>query len=365
MKNKKRIIIISFISILLLTSIIVILSQHEYKGRNVKRVEKGCTYIIAATGEELKEGKKIPKPANGDIYKTKDYEYKYIADFNDENNTALDIFYAYTYYYEYTIKNGYDKKYETEGPLVGLSGWDHSTTNKDKEEYENIAGSIVGEPIIQVSFAECAKMKQSPKLPKSIVIMASTYRGCKSLASVPKIPKGVKLLWSTYSDCVNLTNPPKIPNGVIDMTGAFSGCKKLENAPEVPESVVCMSYTFADCTALKKVKKLPSDVVNISGLFEGCASIEEVPDIPDGVINMNSTFYNCTNLKTVKRIPSSVKKFTWTFRNCTSLTGIIEIETQTNVMWMCFSGVDFEKQNLELHGKKENIEYLLNSAYEK
>jgi len=342
MKNKKRIIIISFISILLFISIIVILSQHEYKGRNVKRVEKGCTYIIAATGEELKEGTKLPKPANGDIYKTKDYEYKYIADFNDENNTALDIFYAYNYYHEYTIKNGYDKKYETEGPLVGLSGWDHSTTNKDKEEYENIAGSIAGAHIIQVSFANCIKMKKSPKIPKSTVIMFRTFEVCE-----------------------NLTDSPKIPNGVIDMTGAFSGCKKLENAPEVPESVVCMSYAFADCTALKKVKKLPSDVVNISGLFEGCTSIEEVPDIPDGVINMNSTFYNCTNLKTVKRIPSSVKKFTWTFRNCTSLTGIIEIETQTNVMWMCFSGVDFEKQNLELHGKKENIEYLLNSAYQK
>ena len=135
MKNKKRIIIISFISILLLISIIVILSQYEYKDRNVKRVEKGCTYIIAATGEELKEGSKIPTPANGDIYKTKDYQYRYILDYGARNEELPDAYYSSNYGDIY-FDIGYDTGYEIKNPLKGLSGWEHSTINKDKEEYE-------------------------------------------------------------------------------------------------------------------------------------------------------------------------------------------------------------------------------------
>ena len=133
MKNKKRIIIISSIVILILISIIVILSKYEYEGRNVKRVEKGCTYIIAATGEELKEGAKIPTPANGDIYNTEDYKYKYVSDFLKDEDGSSGIYY-FTYSLEACYWHDVEDKLEMKCPLEGLSGWEHSTINKDKEK---------------------------------------------------------------------------------------------------------------------------------------------------------------------------------------------------------------------------------------
>ena len=48
-----------------------------YTGKSIKKVQKGCTYIVASTKEELKEGSKIPVPADGDQYVTEDYKYTY------------------------------------------------------------------------------------------------------------------------------------------------------------------------------------------------------------------------------------------------------------------------------------------------
>ncbi|MBE5965304.1 MAG: hypothetical protein E7252_10385 [Lachnospira sp.] len=358
MKKKKRIIIISSIVILILISIIVILSKYEYEGRNVKRVEKGCTYIIAATGEELKEGAKIPTPANGDIYKTEDYKYKYVSDFLKDEDGSSGIYY-FTYSLEACYWHDVEDKLEMKCPLEGLSGWEHSTINKDKEKYEDIAGSIGGESIVQVSFKDCTKMKKPPKIPKAVVMLWDTYAGCKNLKESPKIPKGVEVLWNTYWGCENLTKSPKIPNGVIIMSGTFGECTKLKRMPNIPDSVRIMSGTFEGCTSLTKANKLPKDVISISDLFAECTSLEVAPDIPDGVYNMDGTFYKCANLKTVKRVPSSVRKMEWTFKGCTSLTGSIEIETQKANMWDVFAGVDFEKQGLTLTGDSPLVEKML------
>ncbi|MBR6697046.1 MAG: leucine-rich repeat domain-containing protein [Lachnospiraceae bacterium] len=360
MKNKKRIIIISFISILLFISIIVILSQHEYKGRNVKRVEKGCTYIIAATGEELKEGTKLPKPANGDIYKTKEYEYKYVANFAKNEYGGISSYYSA---YQHIISLSYDRsqgdEIKIQYPLEGISGWEHSTTDKEKETYEDIAGSIAGEPIIHISFWDCTKMKKSPSIPKSVVVLFNTYRGCENLVKSPKIPKRVQILINTYWGCKKLTKAPKIPNGVIVMFGTFGECTKLKSMPKIPDSVRIMSSTFEGCTSLKKTEKLPSDVINISSIFEGCTSLKKAPIIPDGVYNMERAFFKCTNLKKVKRVPSSVRKMAHAFSYCESLTGTIKIETKEAHVLSCFNQVNFEEQRLKLKGDKEFVERLL------
>ena len=50
-----------------------------YTGKSIKKVQKGCTYIVASTKEELKEGSKIPVPADGDQYVTEDYKYTYFT----------------------------------------------------------------------------------------------------------------------------------------------------------------------------------------------------------------------------------------------------------------------------------------------
>ena len=75
MKNKKKVIIISSITVILLMAIGImvykVVDSKEYEGRSVTAVEKGCTYIIAATGEELKEGTMIPTPANGDQHEVR------------------------------------------------------------------------------------------------------------------------------------------------------------------------------------------------------------------------------------------------------------------------------------------------------
>ncbi len=360
MKNKKRIIIISSMVILLLIAIIVILSQHEYKGRNVKKVEKGCTYIIAATGEELIEGAKIPTPAEGYIYKTEDYEYKYIADYTQGE--------GFSYYSNYGIEislscdQSQGNKFELKCPLKGLSGWEHNTTDKEKETYEDIAGSIAGEPIVQISFYECKNMEKSPRIPKSVVLMWNTYAECERLIKSHAIPSNVEVLWNTYRNCVSLKKTPKIPNSVIIMRDTFLGCEKIKEMPRIPKNVKIMSGTFKGCTCLKKTKKLPNDVHTIKSLFEGCTSLEVAPDIPDGVYNMERAFFECTNLKTVKRVPSSVRKMAHAFSFCERLTGNIKIETKEAHILSCFCEVNFEEQGLKLKGDKEFVERLIKTG---
>ncbi|MBQ8043228.1 MAG: hypothetical protein IJY81_01150 [Lachnospiraceae bacterium] len=75
------------------------------------------------------------------------------------------------------------------------------------------------------------------------------------------------------------------------------------------------------------------------------------------MMNLLSLFF--INLKTVKKIPSDVRKMEGTFKGCTSLTGTIEIETHTASMWLVFSGVDFEKQDLTLKGDSPLVEKML------
>jgi len=367
MKNKKKVIIISSITVILLMSIGIMVYKvvnskeyTEYEGRSVTAVEKGCTYIIAATGEELKEGTKIPKPANGDIYKTKEYEYKYVANFAKNEYGGISSYYSA---YQHIMSLSYDRsqgdEIKIQYPLEGISGWEHSTTDKEKETYEDIAGSIADESIIHISFWDCTKMKKSPSIPKSVVVLFNTYRGCENLVKSPKIPKRVQILINTYWGCEKLTKAPKIPNGVIVMFGTFGECTKLKSMPNIPDGVRIMSYTFKGCTSLKETKKIPDGVISISHLFTECTSLEVAPDIPDGVYNMDYTFDGCINLKKVKRVPSSVRKMEGTFRDCTSLTGAIEIETQKANMWNVFRRVNFEKQGLTLTGDSPLIESMI------
>ena len=57
-------------------------------------------------------------------------------------------------------------------------------------------------------------------------------------------------------------------------------------------------------------------------------------------------------------IPSQVTDMYQTFEKCTSLTGSIEINANPTEYRMCFSAVDFKKQNLTLTGSSNILNEL-------
>ncbi|MBR6697982.1 MAG: leucine-rich repeat protein [Lachnospiraceae bacterium] len=221
-----------------------------YTGKSIKKVQKGCTYIVASTKEELKEGSKIPVPADGDQYVTEDYKYTYFQKFEE----------------------GYLCEEVRE---LKLSGWELRVRieGNPKEEYEEVLGKIGNEQVIAVRFNHAWGMKKSPKLPEGIVSMHGAF-----------------------ATCANLEEPPKIPDSVIDMSFAFERCKSLKTAPEIPEGVVNLERTFWKCENLMIAPELPESVKNMNSTFYGCKNLTTVRRIPSNVIWMNLTFYGCTSL---------------------------------------------------------------------
>ncbi len=249
--KKKYIIIGTIIGIVLLTSIItlVLIDNCMYTGKSIKKVQKGCTYIIAATGEELKEGSEIPKPSDKDEYHTQDYRY--------------------VYYEKY---EGFGCKEIEE---LSLSGWRLKVKNESitQEEYEKILGEIGNEQVIGITFYGAFGMKKAPKIPKGIVDMNNAFLICESLEVPPNIPEGVIDMTQAFERCRALKTPPKIPEGVVDLTYTFVMCENLTTGPNIPESVKYMNSTFYDCKNLRTVSRIPSSVVIMERIFVGCSNL--------------------------------------------------------------------------------------------
>ena len=221
------------------------------------------------------------------------------------------------------------------------------------------------------TFRSCKKLIGVPNLSNCTLLtnMEGTFYDCTSLATAPVIPNGVTNMQSTFSNCTSLTTVSTIPNSVIDMGSTFSGCSSLTTAPMIPNGVTDMRATFAACIALKTYTgstesdggfanfTLPSNILTLEQTFEGCTSMKIAPAIPTKVTGLQRTFYGCTALITAPVIPYSVSSLKYTFVNCTSLTGTISTLNRPTYFYDgCFTGVDFEAQNLTLVGTSTYVD---------
>ena len=106
----------------------------------------------------------------------------------------------------------------------------------------------------------------------------------------------VTCLDSTFESLWELKETPKIPDTVVYMNGTFSQCGQLTKITNFPEELVQMSYTFWKCGKLEVIPRLPDKVEDMFGTFGGCNDLKTVPEIPEKVNDMSLTFSRCSSL---------------------------------------------------------------------
>ncbi|MBR6698266.1 MAG: sigma-70 family RNA polymerase sigma factor [Lachnospiraceae bacterium] len=107
-------------------------------------IPEGCTYYRKSTGETLVAGNFIcDKAETGDIYFTKDYEYRYAEGF----------------------------------------GWQVVVKDRSKTSYEEIESEILGYPVVDMdyTFQHCYNMVTAPRIPSTVKSMNGTFDDCESL----------------------------------------------------------------------------------------------------------------------------------------------------------------------------------------
>lgn len=297
-------------------------------GQTVRpKIPEGGTYYVGVTSTSTNSlysytakygpGEEFPETiTNGDVYVYGDYEYRYNQQYVSSNN------------------------WET---VETINGWGVRVISTGKVSYKNILNSINNAPITSLknTFKGCLYIKESPIIPNTVTIMERTFYGCYALESVPNIPYGVYNIKSAFDSC----------NKLIDLRNVI-----------LPETITDMSGTFYDCINLQYAPAIPKNVTNMASTFNGCTSLLESPNLSElyNLQNMTWTFIDCTSLKNVSVIPQNVTTILGTFLGCTSLSGTIELNctavSEVSKWQNCFSGVDFETQNLTLTGESPYID---------
>ena len=208
--------------------------------------------------------------------------------------------------------------------LLSNKGWNVSTLDKTKTEYEAILTEINGKKVTSLNetFANCDKMTVSPEIPKTITEMTNAYVLCRSMKNAPKVPGNVKSMKGAFQQCFGLTSIPEIEEGVEDITLAFNYCTHILAVENLPDSIVIMKGAFQSCYNLTKVTDLPKNVQNMANAFNTCPKLETfIATIPKSVTNMTSTFRSCEMLNgniTVNATPEA-------YKSCFYMCGNIKI----------------------------------------
>ena len=263
--------------------------------------------------------KKLPVIPAGAVYTAADGAVYKEGDAFPETVTAGDVYdygnYQYSYQRSYFYHGGF---------------WDTSTTSgwgvyciNDVADPGPILSSINGEPVTSMerTFYNHHSLVTAPAIPNSVTSMDYTFWSCTNLVVAPTIPSGVTTAYMLFASCTSLATY----KGSTAPEGDFSG------------------YV------------LPNRVTNLGSAFSDCTNLVTAPTIiPNSVTDMGNAFSNCTNLIQAPAIPSSILNISSAFSNCTSLTGTIIINIDeildNNGYFDCFTGVDFDAQNLTLTG---------------
>lgn len=283
----------------------------------------GGKYVVAATGEVLVEGDKMPAEPEADD----------------------------CYYYE-------DYKYISRGDYwaVELNVEDYETRTTFGQILESIAGINIEK--INGLFFGCKSMTGAPAIPAKAKEIDFAYAYCESMTEAPVIPLSVYSMNNAFTNCISLVKAPEIPDGVIGLSSTFERCTSLTEAPKIPDGVTQLTSTFSGCISLLEAPEIPANVTWLHFTFEGCEKLIKAPVIPEGVTHMARTFASCISLTEAPEIPASVTNMTGTFYNCSSLTGKVIIHANPTEYDECFAMYDFESKNLEFGGSSTMLEEL-------
>ena len=335
-------------------------------------IPEGGKYIVAATGEELAEGQRMPEMAEQeDCFYYLDYKYSYdyfiggwkvelynVEDYQSrtsfgvivESIAGADVV-DVSYLFECCAAL-------TETPYLPSGVLNMHRTFQECTSLEKVTNIPEGVTDISSAFGYCENIKEVPDIPASVINMESTFYGCTSLINTPNIPEGVTSLFETFQNCEKLVEAPILHEGIVNLSGTFSRCTSLVVAPELPETVTDLSHTFEWCTSLQQPPVIPDNVVNMTGTFDRCVNLESAPNIPYGVTDMAFTIRGCKLITTAPVIPDTVEYMPALFQDCTGLTGEIIINANPYYYEQCFNGVNLEKQGIELGGSSPILEEL-------
>lgn len=174
----------------------------EYEGLTIT----GDTPDVVFTKADGTTPGDINNLETGDIVKYGDYEYH----FNQS-------------YYSTPFNTGWSNDSE-------LDGWGVSTIDNTKSEYGELCGNILGKKLKNIDF-----------LFGSAAIVGAN----ENLVISPKIPKGVESMGSTFHKCSSLETVTEIPSSVNDMEYTFYDCKKLQGTIEINANPTRYSNCFS------------------------------------------------------------------------------------------------------------------------
>ena len=214
-------------------------------------IPKGCTYTVKATGEVLTLGQSVPStPAQGDIYRTEDYEFHYMQMKSEDSSwydvTEEELEYVANQYANHDVETFFGK-------------WFFSVIDETKESYGEIPTILFGEANKNLSavFVNCTNLKYSPQIPSSATNMIGTFSNCSSLLEIPKLPEDV-YTYRTFENCDSLMDIV-IPEGLERIgTKMFSECNNLTSI-YIPSSVsiidteVKSDRPFYNCSSSLKI----------------------------------------------------------------------------------------------------------------
>ena len=99
----------------------------------------------------------------------------------------------------------------------------------------------------------------------------------------------------------------------------FYGCTNLIKVSGLPNNITNLSYGFYNCTRLVNAPSLGNGVQDMSYAFYGCSQLKNISIIPNSVTNMSYTFYNCTSLVDAPALGNSVQDMSYAFSGCSNL----------------------------------------------
>lgn len=224
-------------------------------------IPEGCSYTIKATGEVLEAGDTVPAvPAQGDIYKTEDYEFHYMQ-MKMEDSSWGDVTEEEL---EYVAS-----QYVNQDADMYFGKWFFSVIDETKESYGEIPACLFGEVNKNLTsvFANCSNLKYSPEIPSGAKNMIGTFYNCSSLLEVPELPSDV-YIYRSFENCTSLVKAA-VPDGLARIgEKMFYGCTNLSSI-YIPSSVSTIAASTITDSAFYKCSEDLKIYCSASQALEG------------------------------------------------------------------------------------------------
>jgi hypothetical protein len=260
----------------------------KYTQYHNEKIPTGGWYYVGLSSTDLtydesakatfKSGDTFPVPQIGDVYKYREYIYKY----------------------------GYENDGTQWVPATCGTSWGVAVIDNTQTDYE--------EPIIEINN-------------EKITCYAHLFQNNTDILTGVAFHDDTTHLTETYSGCSMLIDYAALPTGTTEFVRTFAGCEAIIKAPKLHEGITSIEGMFDGCTLLVKPPQLPSTLKNMSYAFNNCTVLEYVPPIPEAVENMDYAFANCDEITSSSSIPASVVSVNGTFKDCDKLRGTIAINS--------------------------------------